>query len=203
MKRLLSISTLSLLITVSNLFAEIPKGILEKYRKSRALICIGVYSANNLALALDANFTELYAIDMEKAILDHAKIIFPRYTNPESKNLRSCEFIQGDHTQFKRVLNRLDKPVTIVLGNCFPEAEGPIKNDILLYLDIIKQHGIFSHAILIDHINHAGTHRFGNVSLEAIKAKLLDINPYYDLYLEYGGVLGNEQNAILVAYTWH
>ena len=203
MKRLLSLACFLSAVTNNALHAEIAKGVLEKYRKSNVVLCVGIYSCSNLAYALNADYNELYALDEDQILLDHAKIIFPRYTNPDNKSLKSCDFYQGDHTAFATIMNLIRKPVTIILGNCFPDGNGSQPNDIMLYLDIIQRHGILSHAILIDHINYAGTARFGNVSLETIIAKLLEINPHYKLYFDKGGVLGNEDHAVLVAHIWH
>jgi hypothetical protein len=198
------IITLLFAMIISNpLCAEVAKGVLEKYRKSNALVCVGIYSSSNLAYALDADYVQLYVVDEDQAMIDHAKIIFPRYTNPNNKNLKFCEFYHGNHDSFQTIMNRIHKPATIILGNCFPDVAASQPNDIMHYLDIIQLHGILSHAILIDYINYAGTPRFGNVSLETIVAKLLEINPYYKLYFERGGILANEKHAILVAYTLH
>lgn|GEM_PF-2467391 len=203
MKRLIALICFLSAITSDTLQAEVAKGVLEKYRKSNAFVCVGVYSCSNLAYALDADYTQLYVIDEDQIMIDHAKIIFPRHTNPNNKNLKSCEFYHGDHHSFQTAMNRIDKPATIILGNYFPDGDGYQPNDIMHYLDIIQLHGIISHAILVDYINHAGTPRFGNVSLETIIAKLLEINPNYKLYFEKGGILGNEDHAVLVAHTRH
>lgn len=67
-------------------------------------------------------------------------------------------------------------------------------NCILQELDQIKKHFIKGHVILVDYIY------YGNIPLELIKEKLLQININYKFKLEKGGHLGQEENSILAAY---
>jgi len=204
MKRLLSpIFFFSALIN-NAVYTEVLQGVLEKYKKSNTFICMGVYSSTNLARALDAGFSELYAIDEDQILLDHARIIFPRDTNPHNYNaLKNCTFKPGDFKTLKEVLYSIHVPATILLGSYFPDADTCQNNYIMHQLDIIQFHHVKTHVILIDYVNYAGTTRFDNISLDTLIAKLLEINPNYKLYFETGGILGKEQHAILVAYTIH
>lgn len=180
--------------------ADVAHGVLEKYKNNNIFICTGIYSCVSLARALNAGFTELHGIDENDVLVDHARIIFPHDINNNPYNVKNYNFHLGGLEKLEAVISHINTPITFLLSSCFPDMDGTTTNRILDELEIIKRHPIKRHTILVEYVNYAGTSRFGNISLDAIKAKLLAINPYYKFSLEKGGILEKEENAILVAY---
>jgi hypothetical protein len=91
--------------------------------------------------------------------------------------------------------------VTILLGNYHPDIDYIKPNAVLDELEAIRQHPINTHTILIEYIQYADTELFGNISLDEVKDKLLEINRRYSFAFADGGHLEKDKNAILVAYV--
>lgn len=187
-------------VICSSLNAEVGDGVLKQYKQNNVFVCLGIYSCISLARALNAGFTELHGIDEDEVLVNHANIIFPKDTNDNPFNVTNYHVHLGGLEKFKEIISHINEPITILLGNHFPDVDQTNINNILHELEIIKNHKIKTHAILIDYINYSGTPAFGNISLTDIKRKITDINPKYIFSLKRGGHLGKEEKAILVAY---
>lgn len=198
MKSLKKMLTISICFH-SFLLAEISHGVLEKHKKNDIFVCMGIYSCVNLARALNAGFRELHGIDEDKVLVDHAKVIFPQDINNNPFNITNYNMHHGGLQKFIKIIFKICTPMTILLGSHYPDVDCPKTNEILQELDAIKNHPIKTHTILVDHINFANTDSWKNISLKDIKKKILEINPRYTFYLEKGGRLEDEENAILVA----
>lgn len=184
----------------SQLNAEVSHGVLEKYKQNNIFVCLGIYSCINLARALNAGFTELHGIDADEVLVNHANIIFPKDINDNPFNITNYHIHHGSLKKFEEIISYINEPITIFLGNHFPDIDQIKTNNILQELEIIKSHNIKVHTILIDYIHHENMPSFGYISLVDIKRKLIDINPKYIFSFEKGGHLEKEENAILVAY---
>lgn len=190
---------LSFFVLNSPLYADISPGVLEKYKNNNIFICVGIYSCINLARALNSGFREIHGIEEDEILVRHAHIIFPQDISENRYHVTNYHIHHGSLEKLQEIVFYLDKPATIFLGNNYPDI-GQIKiNNVLEELEIIRCHHIKTHTILIDFINHAGTPEFGNVSLDDIKSKLLEINSNYVFHFEKGGCVEREDNAILVA----
>ena len=104
-------------------------------------------------------------------------------------------------TELKTIIDRIEEPITFLLSSHLPDIDHPEQgNNILDELDQIKEHSIKSHTILIEYIQYAGSSMFGNITLDEIKTKILEIDLRYQFNFEKGGHLEKEENALLVAY---
>lgn len=178
---------------------EVSQQVLMKYKNSDVFICLGIYASVSFEGAIGANFTKLYGIDEDPVLVEHAKIIIPDYLRYHKRRNISYDIQVGTLYALKRLIAQMRTSFTIVLGDNFPSIDEARVNTILRELEVIKEHPIKTHTILIDYINYAGTKRFGNITVEAIQQKLLEINPHYVFAFEKGGHLGQEEQAILIA----
>lgn len=179
---------------------EVAHGVLEKYKNNRVFVCSSIYGCVNLARALNAGYTKMYGIDNDPVLVEHAKVIFPQDINNTSCVGKEYSFYYGGIEKFKNIILNINEPMTILLGSHYPCIDTEVYNSVLEELNIIQEHPIKTHTILIDYIHHAGTRAFGYVALEEIKKKLQEINADYRFTLAKGGHLEKEEGAILVAY---
>jgi len=198
----MKIKLLLLLFLTFNTKTDILPNVLQKYTNS-VFVCTGIASGTILTHAIEINcingaFRKIYGIEENGILADHSrKFVIPNcvaYYKP--KNLNLCEiYHKNSISDLADVINKVDKPITFVLASQFPDWTDPKKNNFILYeLDQIKKHRIKKHIILIDYIY------FGNINLENLKNKLLEINSKYKFKFEDGGHLGKEKDAVLVAY---
>lgn len=192
---------ISLVLFNNILYADLAGGVLERYKSnSNVFVCVGIYSCVNLARALNAGFKELHGIDKDIVLVKHAKVIFPQDINNNPYNVKDYYFHHGDLEKLQEIISRFKQPIVILLGDHFPHYDEPVYNNMLEQLQIIKNHPIKNHIILIDYINHAGTAAFGGITEEQIKQALLEINHHYRFAYARGGCIEQEDKAILVAY---
>lgn len=179
-------------------YADVSHGVLEKYKQNDIFVCVGIYSCVSLARAINAKYAELLGIDESQVLVDHARAIFPKDFN---RTITNYHIYHGGMSEFRNIIFTINKPMTIFLGNHFPSIDEVRSNTILQELDVLKEHPVKTHTVLIDYVNYAGTDAFGGVSLNEIKSRLLEINGNYRFSLEKGGRLEKEEKAILVAYV--
>lgn len=198
----MKIKLLTTLFLTFNTKADITFQVLQKYTND-VLVCTGIASGEifGYAIAINAKngaFSEIYGVEENGILANHSqKFVIPKYIKEyKSKNLNLCQvYHQNSVLYLGNIIDKIDKPITFVLSSQFPDWVDPEKNNLVgLELDQIKKHHVKKHTILIDYIY------FGNINLEAIKNKLLEINPNYKFQFENGGLLGREKEAFLVAY---
>lgn len=199
MKSMKHILLLVSALLVSDSSADVSRVVLEKYRKNDVFLCVGIHNCVSFAWAERAGFSEFYGIDEDNILVEHGKIVFPKDL-VESRRPITYAMYHGGIETFETIVNSINKPMTIFLSNHYFGIKQTPVNNILQELDTLKNHPIRSHTILIDDIHHAGTPAFGNITLDEIKIKLLEINPNYAFSFEKGGHLEKESNAILVAF---
>ena len=198
------IKLLTLLLLLINFVTktDIFPHVLDKYI-NQVFVCTGIASGEIFARAIEVNcatdaFSEIHGIEADLILAKHSQqFVIPKYINDyKPKKLNFCRVWHNNSiTDLANIIHPIDKPITFVLASQFPDWNNPSKtNDILQELNQIKKHHIKEHTILIDYIY------FGNINLESIKNKLLEINPNYKFALENGGHIGKEINAVLVAF---
>lgn len=198
MKNIYNIVMLSLCLLHNLSYSDVAHGVLEKYKKGNTFICVGIGPCVSLARAFNAKFVHMHALDEDEVFVEHAKVIFP--SSFGIKASRNYHIYQGGIDKLQEIMSDIAEPVTIFLGSHHPEIDYVKANTVLNELEAIKNHPINTHTILIDYIQYADTELFGNVSLDDVKNKLLEINKKYSFAFADGGHLEKEKNAILVAY---
>ena len=153
----------------------------------------GSYLGDGIQNALDTdNFEEIYSIELSSYYYKICKVRFADFSN--------VYLYRGDSSKvLKKVIKKIDAPATFWLDGHYSAgntARGDTNSPILNELEIIKNHKLHTHTILIDDVRLFGTEEFDFVTLDMIIAKLLEINPNYTIVFENGYV----NDDILVAY---
>ena len=187
------------LLTCIVLRADINAFVLSRF-PNHVLVLTGITNSDVFGYAFMINaqshaFSEICALEENPILVEHAQYPIRYYSSRFKPSLKSysvhCARSVTDLASFIKSINT---PITFVLASQFPDWTVPDKQNLILQeLDQIKQHYIKGHTILVDYIY------FGNVGVEAIKNKLLEINSDYEFSLETGGHLAREENAILAA----
>lgn len=180
--------------------ADIASGVLSKYPHA-VFVGTGIRSGVNVARAIHEGFLKIYVIDKEKVFVEHIQVILPQILK-EAR--RTPTVFIAEHkdpkTSLKQIIKNIKEPVTFLLSSYLPDPDYTDNvSSIFEELEQIQAHPIKTHTILIEYIRHAGTPGF-KATREALKAKILEINPKYQFRLEQGGHLEHEKEAILAAY---
>lgn len=199
MKNIYKIAILSVHLLHNISYADVAHGVLERYKKGNTFICVGLGSCVSLARAFNAKFVHMHGLDEDDVFVEHAKAIFPEsFRIAASKNYH---IHKGGTEELQAIMKDINEPVTILLGSHHPDIDDVKPNTVLDELEAIRQHSINTHTILIEYIQYADTELFGNISLDEVKNKLLEINRRYSFAFADGGHLEKDKNAILVAYV--
>lgn len=187
----------------SGLQADVAGGVLEKY-PNPVFVGTGVRRCVNIARALNAEFVDIYTVDEDPVLVKHSEFVLPVFFNEKPRVTRVLDVTLGNPgTDLTKIIRKINQQITFLLCSYIPHPDHPERiNTILQELDQIKAHSIKTHTILIENIHLAGTPLFGNITLDQVKAKLLEINPSYKFRYEKGGHIENEENAILAAYLF-
>lgn len=164
--------------------------------KRRVFVETGTFGGNAIQKALDAGFEEVYSIDIDPICIKDARNRFKRNPNVhlfhKDSSYQLWDIIQGIH-----------EPVVFWLDahNGFPDPNliGVKNTPLLEELEQIKRHPIKNHTILIDDLHCCGTLWFDFLTLDQIIAKVLEINPDYDINFVPGGDDGEYPTNVLVA----
>lgn len=192
---------LAICLTKGLLYADVLPHVLRKYKSNDLFVCMGIHSCESPANALNIAYRTLHLIDANSILTDHARIIFPKdLTDNVNKVSKDYHIHHGDIETLEYIMNDIKVPATIFFSNHYKGFGKVSENNILDELDLIKNHPIKNHVIMIDYIQHAETPEFGDVSVVAIQHKIREINSSYQFAFEQGGHLGKEPQAILVAY---
>ena len=141
----------------------------------------GTFDGQGIRYALRAKFPMIFSMELLPA---HVKQVSNLFTG--NKNVK---VIQGDSGKnLYNLIKNLDKPITFWL-----DAHSGIDNDkqkntpILEELEQIKWHHIKTHTILIDDMHCCGTVLFDHLTQDQIAAKVMEINPEYEITYVPGG----------------
>lgn len=169
--------------------------LLEYFTKNKNEIFVegGTSLGWGTATALQAGYQKIYTIELLQTLFDDAQKIF-------AKEIASGTVvsINGDtQTVLGQILKNINRPATFWLDAHFGKkykGEKP-RCPLLAELDVIKQHAINTHTLLIDDIRLFGKAAHDFITIDQVKQKILEINPNYQIsFLD-----SNVKNDILLA----
>lgn len=159
------------------------KGLFGKYL-NRIFIETGSNYGDGIQQALDEGFKVVFSIEIDKEKYDHC---VERFKDNENVHL-----ILGDSKMIlDTILMMINEPVTFWLDAHIGNKKSPVMHE----LEILRNHRIKSHTILIDDLRDWKV-RFCGFDTEKLKRQITKINNKYKFVLEDGFV----PNDILVAY---
>ena len=150
--------------------------LFEKYNNNKVFIETGSYVGEGIKNAIFSGYKEIHSIELADKYYQFCKDYF--------KHIDWVSLYHGDSVeQLPNILNKLTTRATFWLDahysggdTAFVNAITPLMNE----LDIIKDHPIKNHVIIIDDLREWRADypaiRFG---IEDIKRKILEINPNY------------------------
>jgi hypothetical protein len=164
--------------------------------ESKTFIESGTNFGDTVQRAIDCGYENIYTIeileDLYKSFINHDRF------KPYIESGVVIPYHGSSIDVLGEILNNIDEPVTFWLdGHLHGESMG-VTNDspIIEELNIIKNHKIKTHTILIDDIRIIKTNSWGRGELYGEVLKLLDeINPNYVITFEDG----LEPNDVLIA----
>lgn len=120
--------------------------IFEKYNYNNIFIETGSYLGDGIQLAIDANFKNIYSIELSDKYYNISKDRFKERLN--------VEIIKGDSAiVLKDTIENINESITFWLDghySCSDTARGIYRIPLMQELEHIKNHKIKSHTILID-----------------------------------------------------
>jgi hypothetical protein len=169
-----------------------PYNNFSKY-PNKVFIETGSYFGNGIQSALDSGFDTVISIEITRKYFEHCSRRFQN--NPKVQPLF------GDTIQkLPDVIKQINEPITFYLDGHWDtgemdETRGVMDYPVIAELEIIKEHPIKNHTILIDDV------RLFNepweLGHETIVKKVLEINPDYKIRYEDG--LDGRIGDVLVA----
>ena len=158
------------------------KGLFRKY-PNPIFIETGSLTGHGILQALGEGFTKIYSIEIVHDWFVHCSNKF--------QNVPGVHLLYGDSAiMLEGLMKIIDVPCTFWLD----AHMGTEKTPLLQELEIIKNHHIKTHTILIDDLRDWKIEVNG-VNPAMLKAKLREINPKYKFVYEWGF----QPNDILVA----
>lgn len=154
----------------------------------------GSHMGDGIQAALDANFKSIFSIEITKSFYD---ICLKRFLGrPE------VALFYGDSVELLwKVIEPIWGPATFWLDGHWDldpaETRGVLDFPLIKELEIIAQHPIKTHTIIIDDVRLFNyTWKIGHTT---VLQKLLEINPYYSIHYEDG--IAGKKNDVLIAQT--
>ena len=170
--------------------------VLGKYRNNNIFIETGTYQGDGINAAIASGFEKIYSIEIDKDKFEKASLLFKKIPNV-------C-IIHGDSREkLKEILDNIAQPATIWLDAHIDDAlydkqsiVMDSRNPILNELQIISEHFIKTHTILIDDFRLFNRmHGFWGVAPESLREQIMKMNDNYKIFFEDGFA----KNDILVA----
>jgi hypothetical protein len=157
----------------------------------------GTYHGKGCINAIESGFNTIHSIEILPENLEVAKSNLKTYEDRADINL----YLGDSVNVLSKILSKIDKPSTFWLdGHGGYAGAGSGEKNCPLYeeLDLIKEHPIKTHTIMIDDIRIVNADAWGTpgISLEGLKTRLLEINPDYKFTFEDGMV----ENDCLIAF---
>ena len=143
--------------------------------------------------ALQAGYEKVYTIELLQNLFEDAQKMF-------TKEIKSGKVvcINGDtQTSLGQILAEIDQPATFWLDAHFGKkykGEKP-RCPLLGELEVIKNHNIKSHTLMVDDMRLFGKAAHDYISIDQVKEKILKINPNYKISF----LNSNVKNDILLA----
>jgi len=159
--------------------------VLLKY-SNPVFIETGTLNGDGVRVALSCGFKRIYSIDINPEIVSRNQTQFLDYGE-------RVQIIHGDSFEvLQTLLPTMQEPITFWLdGHWDGGPEGQYRCPLLHELDVIAQHPIKTHTLLIDDRRLFGdaSHQWGReVTEDAVREKILAINPQYQIIYEPGHV---------------
>lgn len=154
----------------------------------------GTNGGGGLLSAVRAGFRKIFSIEIDEQHIPGARELLKRYS--------FVNIVQGDSSILLwEIIKDIQRPITFFLdAHRFPPVDDGMKNCPLLEeLEQIKRHSIKTHTILIDDMSCCGTLSFDFITKDDLIAKLLEINPHYQISYITGGSEGEAPENIMVA----
>jgi hypothetical protein len=149
------------------------KGLFAKY-PNRIFIETGACGGDGIQQALDEGFGLVYSIEIDPHWFQHC--------NERYRDEPKVHMILGDSRKvLGALISIIDEPITFWLDAHIGSADPTI----LTELETIKKHPVKTHSILIDDMRMWKKKVHGFVA-EDLKAKLLEVNPNYNIAFEEG-----------------
>ncbi len=154
----------------------------------------GCYIGQGIGFALRAQFTEIHSLELLPKWVHFCRNKF--------RNNKKVQIYQGNSGQMLyEVIKNFDKEITFWLDGHrgTPAPNGGKNTPLLEELEQIKKHHIKTHTILIDDMHCCGTILFDGLTKEDIIAKILEVNPNYEITYIPGGDKGEYPQNVMVA----
>ena len=157
------------------------KGLFQKY-PNPVFVETGSLYGDGIQQALDEGFKTVYSIELDPLL--HIGVV------NRFKDSPNVHLLFGDSgVLLKKVLEEINEPITFWLDAHMGNKTSPLLNE----LQIIGQHKIKTHSIIIDDLFACSIERFG-FDVGTLKEKITEINSKYTFILEDGYM-----SSILVA----
>ena len=169
------------------------KELFLKYKSdSDAYVESGTFSGDSIKIALDCGFENIYSCDINEEFVDKARnkymnnpnVIILNYSSKISFDLffglinnKATIFLDG-HAMPHDINNPLLGFGSDTVAQDIPSC--PLMDE----LEVISNHHIKNHTILIDDVLCFGTWVFSGITMEQVSEKIFKINPAYKLSVE-------------------
>jgi hypothetical protein len=174
--------------------------VLEKYTYNKYFLETGTYTGGGVQIAAWAGFEHIISIEIDEVFYNASKRLYAG----SSKDIRL--YLGDSALILPEIINEINEPITFFLdGHISTRMVIGVKPiPLLLELDIIKNHPIKTHTILIDDKRMMGKPEPGKpwdgfweeVPEDEVMARLFSINPNYNILYEDST---NAKNDIIVA----
>lgn len=153
----------------------------KKY-KNKLFVESGTFLGNGLQCAIDAGFEKCFTIEIHPYLYEKAQTRFYR----EIKSGQVVSYLGDSEKLLPAVVRDLNDTATFWLDAHISSQYGEklAKNcPIIGELETIKSHFIKNHTLLIDDLNCFGRPAHDRITVDQVKAKILEINPEYKFEL--------------------
>jgi hypothetical protein len=175
--------------------------VLQKYAYNNYFLETGTHTGGGVQVAQYVGFQHIISIDIDEVFYKASKKLFAESESDIRLYLGDSAIILPE------IINKIKEPITFWLDGHVSTrmVVGVIEVPLLIELDIIAEHPIKTHTILIDDRRMMGkiektdkpwSHVWENVTEEKVIKKLLEINPNYKIIYEDSV---NAKNDIIVA----
>ncbi len=141
------------------------KEIIGKYNYNDIFIETGTYHGDGITLALHVGFKEIHSVEYSSLLYGKACIKFKQHNNIKLYLAHSCVALPN-------ILAEIQEPVTFWLDAHDNHYNSPLLDE----LDIIAQHAVKEHTILMDDVDDFEKYGW---TVDVIQKKILEINPDY------------------------
>jgi len=154
-----------------------PRALMAQYAHLGVFVETGTYQGGGVKQALDLGFRAVYSCEIDADLFNLAGERFAGDDRVDVYCGDAADLLPG-------ILAELTAPALIFLDGHDPDLPCPL----LAELQAIAAAGIRDHVIVVDDVDtvERGAHWGGTVTVDAIAAALLKINPAYQLRRENG-----------------